>query len=56
MTDLNFNIYAFTNPRTKAEYLSLAQEAVREMTNILDLIKAREVELKAYCASEHATH
>lgn len=56
MTDLNFNIHAFTNPRTKAEYLSLVQEAVREMQNIVDMIKARGHQLDAHFASEQATH
>lgn len=54
MTDLNFNIFAFTNPQTKAEYLSLAKEALRTVKEISDQITQREEELQTHFANECA--
>ncbi len=40
MNDLNFNIYAFTAPATRAEYIGLLDEALRladELSEMIDV-------------------
>lgn len=36
MDDLNFNIYAFVDPKTPLEYLALLDEAIRMMNELSD--------------------
>jgi len=51
MENLDFNIYAYEAPTSKAEYLSLAQEALRVVNEISDFISGRERELEIYASS-----
>lgn len=36
MDDLKFNIYAFANPTTEAEYIALLDEAIRMIVDLED--------------------
>ena len=40
MNDLNFNIYTFTAPATRAEYIGLLDEALRLADELSEMVDA----------------